>query len=133
VFSVDGVLVASAAIHADAWKETFDEFIARRIARTAGSFVPFSRRVDYPKLVHGRSRMGAVREFLASRGISLPEGLPDDPPGTETVNGLANRKKTALLRCLEQHGVSAFDGARLYLELAHDAQMRCAVVSGSSR
>jgi beta-phosphoglucomutase-like phosphatase (HAD superfamily) len=132
VFNVDGVLVASAVIHADAWKEVFDEFIARRIERTAGSFVPFSRHVDYPKLIHGRSRRGAVREFLASRGISLPEGLPDDSPGTETVNGLANQKNRALLRRLDLHGVSAFDGVRLYLELAHDAQVRCAVVSGST-
>ena len=74
VFNVDGVLVASAAIHADAWKETFDEFIARRIERTGGSFTPFSRRVDYPRLIHGKSREAAVRDFLASRGISLPAG-----------------------------------------------------------
>ncbi len=132
VFNVDGVLVASAAVHADAWKETFDEFIARRIERTRGSFASFSRRVDYPKLIHGRSRVSAVREFLASRGISLPEGSPDDSPETETVHGLANRKNHALLGRLEHHGVSAFDGARLYLELARDARLHCAVVSGST-
>jgi HAD superfamily hydrolase (TIGR01509 family) len=132
VFNVDGVLVASAAIHADAWKETLDDFVARRIERTGGSFAPFSRRVDYPTLIHGKSRAGAVREFLASRGISLPEGRPDDAPGTETVHGLANAKKRVLLRRLERHGVSAFEGARLYLELARDARLRCAVVSGST-
>lgn len=132
VFNVDGVLVASAAIHADAWKEMFDEFIAKRVERTGGSFASFSRRVDYPKLIHGRSREDAVRGFLASRGISLPEGRPGDPPGSETVHGLAGRKSRALSRRLEQHGVSAFDGARLYLELAQDARVPCAVVSGST-
>jgi HAD superfamily hydrolase (TIGR01509 family) len=132
VFNVDGVLVASAQIHADAWKETFDEFISRRVERTGGSFAPFSRRVDYPTLIHGKSREAAVRDFLASRGISLPEGRSDDAPGTETVRGLANRKNRALLLRLEQHGVRAYAGARLYLELAQDAGVTCAVVSGST-
>jgi beta-phosphoglucomutase-like phosphatase (HAD superfamily) len=132
VFNVDGVLVASASIHADAWKEAFDELISRRTERTGGTFVPFSRRADYPTLVHGRSREAAVREFLASRGISLPEGTPGDAPDTETVHGVANRKNAALMRRLEQHGVSAYAGARLFLELARDAHVRCAVVSGST-
>jgi HAD superfamily hydrolase (TIGR01509 family) len=132
IFNVDGVLVASAAIHADAWKEAFDEFISRRIDETGGTFASFSRRVDYRALIHGRSRIGAVREFLASRGISLPEGTPADEPGTETVHGLANRKNQSLLRRLELHGVSAYDGSRLYLALAHDARLRCGVVTGST-
>jgi beta-phosphoglucomutase-like phosphatase (HAD superfamily) len=132
VFNVDGVLVASAAIHAEAWKRTFDEFIFHWIDRTGGTFATFSRRIDYPKLIHGRSRVGAVREFLASRGISLPEGATGDPPDAETVYGLANAKNRALRAYLEQVGVSAFDGARLYLALAHDARLPCAVVSGST-
>ena len=93
VFNVDGVLVASAELHAEVWKELFNRFIASRIERSGVPFATFSRRVDYPTLVHGRSRPDAVRAFLASRGISLAEGLPDDPPDSETVHGLANRKK----------------------------------------
>lgn len=132
VFNVDGVLVASATIHADAWKETFDRFISSRVERTGGMFAPFSRRFDYPRYIHGKSREDAVRTFLASRGISLPEGSPEDEPGSETVCGLAGGKSRALLRRLDEPGVSPFEGARLYLELAHDAKLRCAVVSGST-
>jgi beta-phosphoglucomutase-like phosphatase (HAD superfamily) len=132
VFNVDGVLIASAAIHADAWKETFDHLVSRRVERTGGSFAPFSQRVDYPALIHGKSREHAVRDFLASRGISLPEGRPDDSLDAETVRGLANRKSSTLLRRLEQRGVNAYAGARLYLRLAQDARLHCAVVSGST-
>jgi beta-phosphoglucomutase-like phosphatase (HAD superfamily) len=132
VFNVDGVLVASAAIHAEAWKRVFDDFVFHWIDRTGATFATFSRRVDYPRLIHGRSRVGAVREFLASRGISLPEGATGDPPDAETVYGLANAKNRALRARIEQEGVSAFDGARLYLALAHDARLPCAVVSGST-
>ena len=132
VFNVDGILVPSARIHADAWKETFDAFLAKRLELTNHPLVMFSRRAEYPTLIHGRSRTTAVRAFLATRGISLPEGEPGDPPGTETVHGLAARKNEVLLRLLERHGVNAFTGARLYLQLAHDAGIGCAVVSGSA-
>ena len=132
VFNVDGVLVPSASIHAQAWKATFDEFISMEIERTGVPFAAFSLAVDYPRLIHGRSRVASVHEFLTSRGIALPDGSPEDPPGAETVSGLANRKNQALIEILTDRGAHAFQGARLYLELVRDAAMRCAVVSGST-
>ncbi len=132
VFNLDGVLIGSAAIHAAAWTETFDELISRRSERTGGRFAPFNPRTDYPEHIHGRPRLEGVRAFLASRGIRLPEGDADDPPGSETVHGLANRKNQALLRRLDQHGVTAFAGSRSYLEIAHDAGVHTAVVSASA-
>jgi HAD superfamily hydrolase (TIGR01509 family) len=132
VFNVDGVLVPSAAIHAEAWKTTFDEFTSRRIERTGVSLASFSVDVDYPTLIHGRTTTASVHEYLASRGITLPDGAPDDPPGSETVSGLANRKSRALLDVLARDGAHPFQGARLYLQLVRDAGMRCAVVSGST-
>ena len=132
VFNVDGVLVPSAEIHAGAWQATLDEFVARWIERTGVPIASFSVGVDYPHHVHGKARTDAVRAFLASRGISIPEGAPDDPPGADTVNGLANRKQQELTSRLEQGRVKPYEGSRLYLELAHDANVLCAVVSGST-
>src|SRR6266511_3069932 len=66
VFNLDGVLIGSAAIHAAAWTETFDEFISRRIDRTGGRFAPFNQRIDYPQHMHGKPRLDGVRAFLAS-------------------------------------------------------------------
>ncbi len=73
-----------------------------------------------------------MRAFLQSRGISLPEGSVDDPPESDTVHGLANRKNAVLFQRLEEHGIRAFDGARLYLQLVRDAGLPCAVISGST-
>jgi HAD superfamily hydrolase (TIGR01509 family) len=132
VFNLDGVLAGSAALHAEAWAEAFEDLVLARTERTVGSFVPFNPRLDYERYLHGRPRLEGVRAFLASRGISLPEGAPDDPPGADTVYGLANRKKQALLRRLDEQGVSAFAGSRRYLETARDAGLRRAVVSASA-
>jgi beta-phosphoglucomutase-like phosphatase (HAD superfamily) len=131
VFNLEGVLIGSGAAHAEAWRETFDEFLSTRIEQMLGAFVPFDVHTDYPTHIRGRPRMEGVLEFLASRGISLPTGSPDDPPGAETVHGLANRKNQALVGYLDQHRMTAFGGVRLYLELVHDAGLRSAVVSAS--
>jgi HAD superfamily hydrolase (TIGR01509 family) len=132
VFDLDGVLTASAETHAAAWSQTFDEFITARTEQTHGRFTPFSASIDYPEHIHGRPRLEGVRAFLASRGIRLPEGAPEDPPGSRTVHGLANRKNEMLLRRLDREGVSPFAGARRYLEAARHARVRRAVVSASA-
>jgi HAD superfamily hydrolase (TIGR01509 family) len=133
VFNLDGVLVGSAALHSAAWTRTFGELIAAREEHARGIPMPhFDPTVDYLEHMHGRPRLEGVRNFLASRGIRLPEGSPDDPPGTETVHGLGNRKADELARLLNESGISAYEGSRHYLEVAHDAGVRCAVVSASS-
>ncbi len=132
VFNLDGVLIGSAAMHAEAWAKTFDSFLARRGERAHRDVAPFNPRIDYPRHVHGKPRLDGVRDFLASRGISLPEGRADDPPGAETVHGLANQKKALFVELIEKRRLTAFAGAREYLETAHDAHLRCAVVSASA-
>jgi beta-phosphoglucomutase-like phosphatase (HAD superfamily) len=132
VFNSDGVLVGSAAVHASAWGQTFDEFLTRRVERTHGRFAPFDLRTDYYEHIHGRPRLEGVRTFLASRGIRLREGDPRDLAGSETVNGLANRKQDVLSRLLGERRLHAFTGARRYLRLAHDVGLKIGIVSAST-
>jgi HAD superfamily hydrolase (TIGR01509 family) len=135
VFDLDGVLTGSAAIHAAAWSDAFEEFLSRRLERTGERFAayrPFNPRIDYYQHLHGRPRLEGAHAFLASRGIRLPEGHIDDPTDAETVHGIANRKRQALLRRLDREGVEAYADTRLYLEAAREAGLRLAVVSASA-
>ncbi len=135
VFELDDVLVASGALHRAAWARAFNELLSAHAETSLGRTVepePFDPNRDYAGHIEGLPRLDGVRAFLASRGIRLPEGAPDDPPGTETVNGIANRKSEFLGALLVQDGVRAFDGARHYLEVARDADLSCAVVSASA-
>jgi beta-phosphoglucomutase family hydrolase len=135
IFDLDGVLTASASLHAAAWQETFDELLARHHERSGerfGPWRPFDAQHDYDRYIHGRPRIEGVHTFLASRGIRLPEGSVDDPPGVETAYGLSNRKNKALRHRLADEGVSAFEGSTRYLELTNEAGLRCAVVSPSA-
>ena len=50
---------------------------------------------DYDEYVDGKPRLDGVRDFLASRGIELPEGSPDDPPDAETVQRPGQRQERA--------------------------------------
>jgi beta-phosphoglucomutase family hydrolase len=132
LFDLDGVLTDTAAVHDKAWKDTFDAFLRERAARTGEAFVPFDPAADYDTYVDGKPRQDGVRDFLASRGITLPEGDPDDGPDAQTVNGLATRKNQALLRRIREQGVEVFDGSRRYLQAARDAGLRRVVVSSSA-
>jgi beta-phosphoglucomutase-like phosphatase (HAD superfamily) len=135
LFDLDGVLTGSAEVHAAAWRESLNDFLTRRFERTGerfGPYRPFSSRRDYYRYLHGRPRLAGAHAFLASRGIVLPEGRPDDPVDAETVYGLANRKNKAFRHRLEREGIRAFTGSLLYLDAAREAGVKTAVLSASA-
>ncbi|TFV87888.1 HAD family hydrolase [Blastococcus sp. CT_GayMR20] len=127
LFDLDGVLTRTATVHFAAWKRTFDEFLQR--------FHPdqpeFSQ-LDYNRYVDGKHRADGVRGFLASRGITLPEGSPGDPPEAATVQAIATRKNDMVLRELEEHGVEVYPGSVRYLRKVKEAGLATAVVTASA-
>jgi beta-phosphoglucomutase family hydrolase len=131
LFDLDGVLTDTAAVHEAAWAATFDAYLKARSERGGDGFVPFTKK-DYLDYVDGKPRPDGVRDFLASRGITLPEGDPDDEPGKETVNGIGNGKNVDLVERIRSGGVKVFEGSRRYLAAARDAGLRRAVVSSSA-
>jgi beta-phosphoglucomutase family hydrolase len=133
LFDMDGVLTQTAKVHAQAWKQMFDEFLERRAKSGGGGerLDPFDLVADYEEYVDGKPRYDGVRDFLASRGIQLPEGHPDDPPDADTVAGLGNRKNDLVQRLIREHGVQTYDGSVRYVKAARDAGLRTAVVSSS--
>jgi beta-phosphoglucomutase family hydrolase len=92
IFDLDGVVTRTADIHADAWKRLFDSYLEARARRLAEPFRPFDIQSDYRRFVDGKPRYEGVRSFLASRGIELPFGGPEDNPDRESVCGLGKRK-----------------------------------------
>lgn len=132
LFDLDGVLTDTASVHTKAWKHMFDAYLKRRAENLGEPFVAFDPTRDYRQFVDGRKREDGVRSFLDNRGIELPEGNPDDPPETETVAGLGNRKNAAFAKTLHDDGVDVFEGSRRYLEAAVAAGLAVAVVSASA-
>jgi len=132
LFDLDGVLTQTATVHAAAWKEMFDAYLAERAKRTGEPYVPFDAVREYDLYVDGRARVDGTRAFLQSRGITLPEGQPNDPPGAETVQGLSNRKNEILLERLRTGGVAVYPGSVRYLRAVRDVGLHRAVVSASA-
>ncbi|MEV5007924.1 beta-phosphoglucomutase family hydrolase [Streptomyces sp. NPDC056159] len=129
LFDLDGVVTKTAVVHAAAWKETFDAFLRER---EGAGFRPFDQVADYDEYVDGRPRADGVRTFLASRGIELPEGSPDDPPDAPTVNGVGNRKNELLLEKIRTEGVEAYEGTLRYIGAVRAEGLRTAIVSSSA-
>jgi beta-phosphoglucomutase-like phosphatase (HAD superfamily) len=133
LFDLDGVLTDSGVLHALAWSETFAEFLPQIGEKAGWTFAAFDPVTDYRDYIDGRPRLEGVQLFLASRGIRLPEGSPDDPAGARTAQGLARRKGDALARMMGARGVAALPGAQRYLDAALRAGLRRGVVSASTR
>lgn len=132
LFDLDGVLTQTALVHAGAWKEMLDGFLREHAARSGEPFVPFDPVEDYARYVDGMPRADGVRTFLASRGITLPEGDPQDPPEAETVHGLGSRKNDLVVERIRELGVVVYGGSVRYLHAAREAGLACAVVSSSA-
>jgi beta-phosphoglucomutase family hydrolase len=132
LFDLDGVLTETASLHAVAWKRMFDAYLRELVDGTAELFAPFDPRRDYDAYVDGKPRFDGVRDFLASRGLTLPEGTPSDPPNAETVHGLGSRKNQLVLDLLRREGVEAYPGSLRYLCAARAVRVSLAVVSAST-
>jgi beta-phosphoglucomutase family hydrolase len=134
LFDLDGVLTPTATVHEQAWKELFEGYLTTR------PDVPGYREEDYFDHIDGKPRFDGVRDFLASRGIVLPEGSASDgteggsstgaAARTETVQGLGNRKNQ-VFNDIVSAGVEPFEGSVRFLKAALDRGLKVAVVSSS--
>jgi beta-phosphoglucomutase family hydrolase len=130
LFDLDGVITATARIHASAWKQAFDEILQKRAGD--GSFEPFDKQSDYEDYVDGKPRYDGTQSFLESRHIDMPAGSPDDPPGKATVWGIANRKNELFEEALKEERVDVFKGTVDWVSELRRSGLRTAVVSSSS-
>ena len=114
LFDLDGVLTSTAALHARCWKAVFDELPL---------FEPFDVERDYLAHVDGKPRYDGVRDFLASRGIELPE---------EQVRAIGDRKQALVEKALAGESVEAFPGSVRWVKHLRNEGVRTAVVSSST-
>lgn len=126
VFDTDGVITDSALAHASAWKVAFDACLDTHEGQR-----PFDETEDYRRYVDGRSRKDGAAAFLGSRGLDLPDGSPDDPPGTGTVWAVAARKDETFTRSLRTRPIPVWPGTVRLLHVLHDARVPFAAASAS--
>lgn len=131
LFDLDGVLTATATLHAAAWKQMFDIFLQRQTGVQGRHFIPFDSGEDYRRYVDGRPRFDGVSSFLASRQIGLPYGAPTDPPTAETVCGLGNHKNALVNEIMAREGVEAYPGSVRAVDFLRKQGYKMGVVSSS--
>ena len=131
LFDLDGVITNTANLHANCWKQMFDEYLQKRASERGEAFRPFDLAADYQLYVDGKPRFDGVRDFLRSRGIQLPEGNLDDPGSVETVHGLGNRKDHMVNRVIADVGVEAYTGTVQFIHQVRRDGFKIAVVTSS--
>jgi len=131
VFDMDGVVTETATVHAAAWKKLFDAYLRERAEQTGEEFVPFDDVLDYERYVDGKNRYDGVRSFLESRGLQLPEGTPDDPPGNDTVSAMGNGKDAYFLVHVREEGVRPYESTVRLIRDLRSAGKGIGLVSAS--
>lgn len=130
LFDLDGVVTDTASIHALAWAELFDAYLARHAKDDDVDARPFTA-ADYRQFVDGKPRLDGVVDFLASRGISLPRGSASDGGEADTVCGLGNRKNELFHERIARDGVPVFESTVVLVKRLHNAGVATAVFSAS--
>lgn len=125
LFDLDGVLTPTADLHRYAWQSMFTEVFAEK-----GVVRPYTDD-DYFEHLDGKRRYDGVASMLASRGIVLPLGSPDDPPTADTVMGIGNRKNDYFSRALEERGILPYEGSVQLVNVLQEKRMPMGVVSSS--
>jgi beta-phosphoglucomutase family hydrolase len=131
IFDMDGVVTDTASVHAAAWKRLFDAYLEERSRRTGEPLRLFDIGRDYREHVDGKPRYDGVRDFLRSRGITLPEGDSKDSPDVETVRGLGNRKDRYFLNHIATNGVQAYPGTVELVQALRKLNLGVAIISAS--
>ena len=126
LFDLDGVLTPTAEVHMRAWRDLFTDFLTLR-GETSRPYVED----DYFDFIDGKPRYDGVRDFLASREITLAEGEPSDSAETDTVCGLGNRKNAFFAAALADEGVEPYAGSVVLLDHLEQRGTKVAVVSSS--
>ena len=115
LFDLDGVITDTASLHEAAWAELFAEY-------------DFTS-ADYRHFIDGKPRYDGVRDFLASRGISLPWGTASDE-SVGTICGLGNRKQQLYLAKIA-NGVPTFESTVNLVRRLDELGVGTAVYSAS--
>jgi len=111
LFDLDGVITQTATVHAQAWKQVFDEF-----------HIPFRLPDDYDDYVDGKPREDGVRAVLAARNLPANQNLVDQ---------IAQRKDDLFLTLIHERGVQTYDTSVRYVQAVREAGKKLAVVSSS--
>jgi len=143
LIDLDGVVTDTAGLHTRCWKRVFDELLERR-AEAGGEangedLRPFDPERDYREHVDGKSRRDGIRDFLASRGIHLPEtapqatsnAAPNALEGRDSVAGIARCKDELFARTLASEGVEVYPGTLRWIDQLRHHGIRTAIVSSS--
>ena len=131
IFNLDGVVTRINAIHSEAWKRIFDEFLQQRAALEGEDLRPLHQDLDYRRYLEGRPRHLGVKHVLSSRHIDLPVGRPDDPEDLETVHGLGNRKKRVFNELLERQDGLVYGCAIALIHRLRNEGFKTAVITAS--
>lgn len=129
IMDMDGVLLQTHDLHAQAWKKTFDEFLQGLYGQ--GKFKEFDLVSDYRKYLDGKTREEGIKSYLAHLEMDLPPGNAQDDETMNTIAGLGMRKQKHYQDLLSQKGPRVYADSVEAIKKWTNQHVPLAVVSSS--
>jgi beta-phosphoglucomutase family hydrolase len=131
IFDMDGVVTNTGPLHAESWREAFDDHLARHHSTIREGVEPFDVDADYRTHLDGRNRHEGAARLLASRSLDVPFGTPADDRDGDTACGLANRKDACFHALVSQRGVETFTPTVRLVHALREQGVAVALVTSS--
>jgi len=131
IFDLDGVITQTAKVHFNAWKQTFETFLAARKGLSTQQRRSFTYDEDYVPYVDGKPRYQGVKSFLESRDVSIPFGKPTDAADRVSVCGVGNRKNELFRELVAADGVEIYQSSIRLVKNLKQREVKVAVASSS--
>jgi len=127
ILDMDGVITQTVKLHMKAWKQTFDQFLEKRVGEDYQAF----ETKDYKIYIDGIPRFDGVRNFLKSRDIELQEGGDDGNSNDDTIYSIGMSKNKAFRELLNSEGIEVFPDTLEMITSWKNEGKKLAVISSS--
>lgn len=123
VVDMSEVLIRTAAINKAAWEMVFNRFF--ELNNLQHSFAA----EDYHTWFEGSPKFDRVRDFLSSRGLTLPFGHQSDHAGYESICSLEKKRSKEFSHLLREGQLHVYEKAVESLKLWKEKGLKTALVS----
>lgn len=129
ICDLDGIIIRTETIHAQAWKKVLDIFFSHHRETFAKDYGEFDINPNYAKYFANRSNLEGIQAYFEALNIPVSGGTLEDPEEKNTLLGLCNLKDSFFTHLSASQDIEIIDENVQQLKEWKQQGMKIVVVS----
>lgn len=129
ICDLDGIIIRTEKIHAQAWKKVLDIFFSHHRETFAKDYAEFDIDHDYAKYFASRSNLEGIQAYFEAMNVFPSDGTLEDPEEKNTLLGLCNLKDSFFTHLSASQDIEIIDENVQQLKEWKQQGMKVVVVS----